>query len=77
MPPYTITHWDRRNFALYDGEDLLAVTLYPQGAIEGRWPPTCSKKGATRLKEELTKRDTEINKRSLAPIKSTHEPLAN
>jgi len=63
MPPYTITHWDRRNFALYDGEDLLAVTLY--------------KKGATRLKDELTKRDTEINKRSLAPIKSTHEPQAS
>ena len=53
MPPYTITHWDRRNFALYDGEDLLAVTLY--------------KKGATRLKDELTKRDTEIDQRNCAP----------
>jgi hypothetical protein len=62
MPPYTITHWDRRNFALYDGEDLLAVTLY--------------KKGATRLKNELTKRDTEIDQRSLSSARSSAPPHA-
>jgi hypothetical protein len=63
MPPYTIEHYGNRFFALYKGDDLLAVTVY--------------KKGATRLKEELTKRDTEIAKRSLAPMKSTHEPQAS
>ena len=48
MPPYTISKWDRRNFALHDGEDLVAVTVY--------------KKGANHVKAELEKRDAEIAK---------------
>ena len=62
MPPYTITHWDRRNFALYDGEDLLAVTLY--------------KKGAQRLLNELVARDNEIDQRSLSSARSSAPPHA-
>lgn len=63
MPPYTITHWDLRTFALYDGEDLLAVTLY--------------KKGAKRLMAELTRRDAEITRRSTAPTPNPEPQLTN
>lgn len=55
MPPYTIEHYARRTFALYDegqpkDQQLIAVTLY--------------KKGARRIAEELIRRDMEIDKHS-------------
>jgi len=33
---FSINKWDNRNFALYDGENLVCVTLYKKGAEEVR-----------------------------------------
>lgn len=33
---FNIDKWDNRNFALYDGENLVCVTLYRKGAEEVR-----------------------------------------
>jgi len=33
---FNIGKWDNRNFALYDGENLVCVTLYRKGAEEVR-----------------------------------------
>jgi hypothetical protein len=56
--PYTIEHYGNRFHAIYDGDDLLAVTVY--------------KKGAQRIQEELTKRDAVIAKR--VNTEPNHEP---
>jgi hypothetical protein len=71
MPDYTITPYGNRFFALYskrqcatdgDGDDLLAVTVY--------------KKGAQRILDELTRRDSEIAKRAQAPQSATSTPIS-
>lgn len=31
---FTIEPWGEKNYALYDGNDLVCVTLYKKGALE-------------------------------------------
>ena len=34
LKPLVIEHYGERYFALYDGEDLVCVTVYKKGALE-------------------------------------------
>ena len=34
LKPFVIEHFGDRYFALYDGEDLVCVTVYKKGALE-------------------------------------------
>jgi hypothetical protein len=56
---YRIQRYGRRNYALYDGEDLVAVMAYKRGAMEVKGRFEALEREIARLKQGLSETGTE------------------